>query len=158
MEKPKKDFSPNLKTPAEQFCREEVNKLNLGLAGHLLKDEFRDDKPEIIAEAEQMAKSQGIYLEFDRAKTGTEKDWSYMIRISNPGGGPITRKQWQLIDELSEKYSVGNDGKPSTRLTNRQNIQFHWVSKKGVLDIVKTMAEAGKNSLNGCGDNTRNVM
>ena len=32
------------------------------------------------------SKSHGIYLEYNRAKTGTEKDWMYMIRISIPGG------------------------------------------------------------------------
>ena len=154
---PKKPFSPNFKTPQEAFSKEEVNKLTNGLRNNLY-EEFRGDKPDLIWEAEQLAKSHGIYLEFDRAKTGEEKNWSYMIRVSNPGGGPITREQWLLFDELSEKYTTSNEGQTSLRLTNRQNIQFHWVKKQGVLEIVKRLAEAGKRSLNGCGDNTRNVM
>lgn len=55
--------------------------------------------------AEALAKSHGIYLEFNRAKSGTEKDWMYMIRVSIPGGGPITRHQWNIIDDLSEKHT-----------------------------------------------------
>ncbi len=154
----KKEFNPNLRTPHAELCKEEINKLNSSGLRDDLVGELRNDKPDIIWEAEQVAKSHGIYLEYDRAKTGTEKNWIYMIRISNPGGGPITRKQWLLFDDLSEKYTTDTDGHTSLRFTTRQNIQFHWVKKKNVLEIVKTLAEAGKNSLNGCGDNTRNVM
>lgn len=155
----KKSFEPNFQTPKEKFCKEEQNKLSSnGLRDHLA-EEFRNfEKTDLIWEAEQLAKSYGIYLEFDRAKTGEEKDWMYMIRISNPGGGPISREQWLAMDELSEKYTKDSDGQPSIRLTNRQNIQFHWVDKRGVLDIVKTLAQLDLRSLNGCGDNTRNVM
>ena len=153
----KKSFTPNLRTPKEDYCPEELNKLSLGIKDHLF-EEFRNDKPDIIWEAEQLAKSHGIYLEFNRAHTGTDKEWIYMIRISNPGGGPISPTQWEVFDSLSEKYTADPEGKTSLRFTTRQNIQFHWVKKKAVVDIVKTLAEKGFRSLNGCGDNTRNVM
>jgi sulfite reductase (NADPH) hemoprotein beta-component len=156
---PKKPFKPNFQTPDDQLSPQELVKINSKGLRDNLKAEFRDgSKTNIEDEAEQLAKSHGIYLEFNRAKTGSEKDWMYMIRISNPGGGPLNRKQWLLIDELSEKYTKDTEGHPSVRLTTRQNIQFHWVNKKGVLDIVKTLAENDLRSLNGCGDNTRNVM
>lgn len=154
----KKPFTPNLRTPAADLCKEELNKINSnGLVGNLY-EEFRNELPDLTWESEALAKSQGIYLEFDRAKTGEEKDWRYMLRVTNPGGGTITPEQWFLLDDLAEKYTASNEGHTSIRLTNRQAVQFHWVTKKGALDIVKTMAEAGKNTLNGCGDNTRNVM
>lgn len=155
----KKPFTPNLHTKPEDFSPEEKNKLaSNGLRG-TLKEEFRDfEKPDLSWEAEALAKSCGIYLEFNRALTGTEKDWMYLIRVGIPGGGPINRKQWQLFDELSEKYARDPQGVSSLRLTTRQNIQFHWVKKPGVLDIVKTLAEHDMKSINGCGDNTRNVM
>ena len=154
----KKPFEPNLRTPPEQLCKEELNKLHSnGLRGDLAEN-LRDHTPDLIAESEQFAKSHGIYLEFNRAKTGEEKEWIYMIRISVPGGGPINRKQWLILEELADKHTKDPNGHPSIRLSNRQNIQFHWVKKPGVLEIVKTLAEAGLNSLNGCGDNTRNVM
>jgi sulfite reductase (NADPH) hemoprotein beta-component len=105
-----------------------------------------------------LAKSYGIYLEFNRAKSGAEKDWMYMVRVSNPGGGPISREQWRLFDGLAEQWGRDPEGRPSLRLTTRQNIQFHWVKKPGVIPLVKALAEAGIKSLNGCGDNTRNVM
>jgi sulfite reductase beta subunit-like hemoprotein len=155
----KKPFTPNLHTKPEDFSPEEKNKLaSNGMRG-TLKEEFNDfTKPDLTWEAEALAKSCGVYLEFNRAKTGEEKDWMYLIRVGIPGGGPINRKQWQLFDELSEKYAVDPHGISSLRLTTRQNIQFHWVKKPGVLDIIKTLAEHDMKSINGCGDNTRNVM
>ena len=81
-----------------------------------------------------------------------------MLRISIPGGGPLTREQYKIVDEISEKYTKDPDGHASIRLTNRQNIQFHWIKKQHVPLIVKALAESGLNTLNGCGDNTRNVM
>ncbi len=157
----RKPFLPNLKTAPEKFAKEELNKLaSNGFLGNVkndFKDPSRDDLP---WETEALAKSHGIYLEFNRAKEkGTEpKEWIYMIRISIPGGGPLSRTQYNLIDELAEKYTKDPDGFPSIRLTNRQNIQFHWIRKAHVLEVIKRLAESGLNTLNGCGDNTRNVM
>ncbi len=159
---PKKPFEPNLKTPPDQWNPTERVKTNSYFVNREFYVQFREDfQKHVSSDVETLAKSYGIYLEFDRTKTGGvyDVDWMYMIRISIPGGGPITPAQWMLFDELSEKYTLNpHINKPSLRLTTRQNIQFHWVDKKGVLDIVKTLAENDKRSLNGCGDNTRNVM
>jgi sulfite reductase beta subunit-like hemoprotein len=155
----KKPFEPNLKTPQADLCKEELNKIASNMLRGTVRQEFNDDsRADLTWEAEALAKSHGIYLEFNRAKTGEEKEWMYMIRVSIPGGGPLNREQWAVIDELSEKYTKDPQGHTSIRLTTRQNIQFHWVNKKGVMDMIKSIAEKGYNSLNGCGDNTRNVM
>ena len=154
----KKPFEPNFRTPHEALSKEELNKLNSKAVYEQFHKEVRNDTPDFSWEVEQIAKSSGIYLEYDRAKTGTEKDWMFMIRVSVPGGGPITRAQWRIFDELADKYTTGNDGQTSLRLTTRQNVQFHWVKKHGLIEIVKRLAEANMRSLNGCGDNTRNVM
>ena len=155
----RRPFTPNFKTPQSDLCKEEFNKIASNMIRGTVRQEFLDEsRADLTWEAEALAKSHGIYLEFNRAKTGTEKDWMYLIRISVPGGGPLNRDQWNLLDDLSEKYTKDPDGNTSIRLTTRQNIQFHWLNKKGVMDIVKSVAEKGYNSLNGCGDNTRNVM
>jgi len=106
----KKPFEPNFRTPSKELCREEFNKLNAKEGKVDLFKAFRDDKADMAWEAEQIAKSNGIYLEFDRAKTGQEKDWMYMIRVMNPGGGPLNRDQWLIFDELSEKYTTDPQG------------------------------------------------
>ena len=155
----RKPVDINLKTPQEALCKEELNKLASGGFLGNLKADFRDlSRADLAWESEALAKSHGIYLEFNRAKTGEEKEWIYMFRISIPGGGPLNTKQWNLIDELTEKYCQDSDGVPSIRLTNRHNIQFHWVKKEHVPLMIKALAESGLNTLNGCGDNTRNVM
>lgn len=157
----RKPVELNLKTPQDALCKEELNKLaSQGFLGNLkadIRDTSRDDLP---WESEAVAKSHGIYLEFNRAKEkGTEaKEWIYMFRISIPGGGPLTREQYNIVDDLTEKYTKDPDGFPSIRLTNRQNIQLHWVRKANVQPIIKAFAESGLNTLNGCGDNTRNVL
>ncbi|MDO8674832.1 MAG: nitrite/sulfite reductase [Candidatus Omnitrophota bacterium] len=155
----RKPFAPNLHTPQDKYSKEELNKLaSKGFLGNL-KTDFRDNsRPDLVWEAEAIAKSHGIYLEFNRAKTGNEKEWVYMVRISIPGGGPLNRGQWNVIDDLTEKYTRDSEGRPSIRLTTRQNIQFHWIKKEHVVEVIKTLAESGLNTLNGCGDNTRNVM
>jgi sulfite reductase (NADPH) hemoprotein beta-component len=119
-----------------------------------LRDESRAD---IAWEAEQLAKSHGVYLEFNRAQTGREKDWRYMVRVGIPGGGPILPGQWAALDRLSERFARTPEGRPTLRLTSRQNVQFHWVRKPDLLELVRTAAESELLTLNGCGDNVRNV-
>lgn len=151
------EFNYNLKTPEKDFCPQEFIKLKAKGIGSL-PEELYDDKSDISKEAHTIAKLYGIHLQFDRAKPPTEeKDWSYMIRLSNPGGGPINKKQWAVIDELADKYSIDPKGNASIRLTTRQAIQYHWLDKKGIIDIVRAMAKNGIKSLNASGDNLRNT-
>ena len=152
-------IKPNLRTPPEDLSKVEHAKLaSNGVRGNLYHD-FRDTSVADLAwESEQLAKSHGIYLEWNRAKTGKEKEWMYMIRVTIPSGGPITREQWMVFDELSERFTINPEGSSSLRITTRQNIQFHWVEKEHVIEVIRGVAESGFYSLNGCGDNVRNVM
>ncbi|MCC6579634.1 MAG: nitrite/sulfite reductase [Phycisphaeraceae bacterium] len=150
---------PLLPTPEDQFGETERIKMQSnGVRGNLHAD-FRDQSRDDLDEAsETLAKSHGIYLEYNRAKTGREKDWMYMIRISVPGGGAFTAPQWRAINDAADRYTVNPDGKPSIRLTTRQNIQFHWVRKPDIIPMVQAVAATGFFTLNGCGDNVRNIM
>jgi sulfite reductase beta subunit-like hemoprotein len=153
------DINPNLETPGEDFSKVELVKLeSRGLRGRLHQD-LRDLSGDDIAwESAQIAKSHGIYLQWNRAKTGKEKDWMYMLRVSIPGGGPIRPEGWRVLDDLSERYTADTAGSPSLKVTTRQNIQFHWIKKKNLVDLVARVAETGFYGLNGCGDNVRNVV
>ncbi len=133
-------------------------KENLGLNGGL-DDALRDySQTGIDEQLEQISKSHGIYVQFNRAQSGREKDWMYMIRLAIPGGGPLDFSHWKVLDDLARQHSVNPEGIASLRLTTRQAVQFHWVKKPAVLEIVRTAAEIGLLSLNACGDNVRNVM
>ena len=166
------DINPNFRTPPEDFSAVEKAKLSTQGFTIAVKDvnspsslfhQSRDTTSDDLAEvAETLAKSYGIYLEFNRAKTGSKKDWMYMLRITIPGGGPITRQQWAILDDISEKYTLSDSytgtPRPSLRVTTRQNIQLHWIKKKYLVDAVREIAKSGFYTINGCGDNTRNVM
>jgi sulfite reductase (NADPH) hemoprotein beta-component len=155
--------SPLLKTPVDDFNDVEKAKLNawqpgVGVVGSLIDEAHNLDQQDITEAAETLAKSHGIYLEYNRAKTGSDKDWMYMIRLSVAGGGPFTRDTWRAIDDISSRYTTTPSGRPSIRLTTRQCIQYHWVKKKDLVPLVRDVAATGFFALNGCGDNTRNVM
>ena len=154
-----KPITPNFRTPDEALSEVERFKLaSNGLRGRLA-EEFRDlGRHDVEEMTEQIAKSHGIYLAYNRDTGGQSKEWMYMIRVSIPGGGPLTREQWRALDDLSDKYARNPEGQPSLRATTRQDIQFHWVRKEHVVEIVRAVAESGLRTLNGCGDNTRNVM
>lgn len=156
---PKKPFEPNFRTPVDLQSKAEAVKRNQLYVDREVAFQFWEDVISgVSADVETLAKSYGIYMEFDRAVRGRPEDFFFMIRITNPGGGPISREQWRLLDELSEKYCKNPHGNPSLRFTTRQTVQLHWLKKEGVRAIVKTMAEQDMRSINGCGDNTRNVM
>lgn len=151
---------PLLKTPEDQINKVEQYKLASDELRAPLGAEVQDmEEAGIGEEAEQIAKSHGIYLEYNRALTGREKDWMYMVRVTCPGGGSFNREQWKVFDELADKYCDHNPyGAPSLRLTTRQNIQYHWLKKDDLVPLVRDLAQTGYYALNGCGDNARNVM
>ncbi|MEO0964616.1 MAG: nitrite/sulfite reductase [Planctomycetota bacterium] len=157
---PAKSPEPLLRTPDDQLGKEELIKLdsNHGI-GHLDNDFADMSVEDIVKESEFLAKAQGIYLEYNRAKSGREKDWMYMVRCSIPGGGSFTADQWRVFDSIADKYCDYNPfGTPSIRLTTRQNVQYHWVPKRHMRALIQDIASTGYYSLNGCGDNVRNVM
>merc|ERR1711916_80550 len=91
----------NLKTDQEQFSPEEQNKLAQGSIAGSLSGDFDDQSyQELHWESGQLAKSHGIYLEFNRDVKGKEKDWVYMLRMTIPGGGPLTKDQWSILNEI----------------------------------------------------------
>jgi sulfite reductase beta subunit-like hemoprotein len=159
-----KKINPDFMTNPGDYSKVEIAKFNSNELRGSLFSEFRDYSSQNISwESEQIAKSHGIYLEFNRAKTGNEKDWMYMLRITIPGGGPLTAKQWNILDFISDRYTVGPENaypyaRAGLKITTRQNIQLHWVKKKHVVDAIKDISESGFFTMNGCGDNTRNVV
>ncbi len=166
------EIKPNLRTRPEDYSATEKAKLStqgLTLAIRDIKSpsnlhhHLRNlDSADLTIEAEILAKSYGIYLEFNRAATGSPKDWRYMLRISIPGGGPLTRDQWAILDDVASSYTHSNSytgtSQASLRLTTRQNIQMHWIEKRNLVDAVREIAESGFYTVNGCGDNVRNTM
>jgi sulfite reductase beta subunit-like hemoprotein len=103
-----KNINPNFRTNPEDYSKVEIAKISSNDLRGSLFSEFREYGSQNISwESEQITKAHGIYLEFNRTKTGNEKDWMYMLRITIPGGGPLTAKQWNILDRISDRYTIG---------------------------------------------------
>ena len=78
---------PLLRTSEDQFNKVEQYKLASNGTRGELHAHFRDATTQDIVDAsEQLAKSHGIYLEYNRALSGREKDWMYMIQRNARAG------------------------------------------------------------------------
>ncbi len=108
----RKPCTPNFNTPPEKFSKEELNKIAAGSIAGDVRADFADlSRDDIAWETEALAKSHGIYLEFNRDKEAAgDKEWIYMLRISIPGGGPLTRQQYNIVEDISEKYTKNPQG------------------------------------------------
>ncbi len=90
-------------------------------------------------------------------KTGiledTEIEDSYfMMRVRIPGG-QLSSDQMRAIGGISKEY-----GRDVADITDRQNVQFHWIRIEDVPVIWERLAEVGLSSLQACGDVPRNIL
>ncbi|AAK43018.1 nitrite/sulfite reductase [Saccharolobus solfataricus] len=161
-------IEPNFRTDPKDYSEEERAKLKTkGLTEDTIGiySSFHDlSREDLEKEVSLIAKSFGIYIEFnrDKMKLNGVKDWIYMVRLPIPGGGPISSKQWRILDDISNKYTISDAytgyPSPSLKLTTRQAIQFHHVKKRDLPNLIREVAESGFLTVNGCGDNVRNTI
>ena len=110
------------------------------------------------AEAEQILKFHGVYLQDDRdvraerAKQKLEPLYSMMVRVRLPGG-ICTPPQWLKMDEMARTYGNG-----TMRLTTRQTFQLHGILKRNLKATIAGINQALVDTIATCGDVNRNVM
>jgi sulfite reductase (ferredoxin) len=90
-------------------------------------------------------------------KTGTLDDAEiedsyFMMRVRIPGG-QLTSEQLRTIGGIAKEY-----GRDLADITDRQNVQFHWIRIEDVPTIWERLAEVGLSSLQACGDVPRNIL
>jgi sulfite reductase (NADPH) hemoprotein beta-component len=144
---------------SRELSKEELKKKgNTLLGGEKLRQELESTSEAGVEKSLHInLKPNGIYIQFDRMLIkDSVREWSFMVRDSIWGGGNISPELWLKFSRLADLYSQYDDGSPSLRLTTRQNIQFHRVSKKNLLPLVKSLIALNMPTVNGCGDNTRN--
>src|SRR5205809_8141491 len=61
----------------------------------------------------------------------------FMMRIGLPNG-LLTSQQTRVIGELTKKYANN-----PAHITTRQNIQLHWLTISGLVDVVDALTEVG---------------
>jgi sulfite reductase (ferredoxin) len=99
----------------------------------------------------------GIYTQGDglgvtggKGGEGATSDY-FMMRIGLPNG-LLTSHQVHVIADLTKEYARG-----VADITTRQNIQLHWLTIDGLIDVVDKLTEIGLSPKGACGDVVRNV-
>jgi sulfite reductase (ferredoxin) len=144
---------------------EKLNKLEILKAGsHQLRgtipDELLNDHPEFSADAAQLLKHHGSYLQDDRDvrkeknDDGTKKGkaFSCMVRTRIPGGR-VTAEQFLAELDLCDKLANG-----TVRITSRQGFQLHGVLKSNLKETIRAINDSKLTTFAACGDVNRNVM
>ncbi|HEX9527706.1 MAG TPA: nitrite/sulfite reductase, partial [Streptosporangiaceae bacterium] len=80
------------------------------------------------------------------------EDAYFMMRVRIPGG-QLTAGQLRAVAGIAKEY-----GRDLADVTDRQNVQFHWIRIEDVPAIWDRLEEAGLSSLQACGDVPRNIL
>ena len=80
------------------------------------------------------------------------EDTYFMMRIRIPGG-QLSSDQLRTVADISKEY-----GRDLADITDRQNVQYHWIRIEDVPDIWARLEEVGLSSIQACGDVPRNIL
>ena len=81
-----------------------------------------------------------------------ETDGYFMLRVRIPGG-MLTTTQLDAIGAISERY-----GRDVADVTDRQNVQLHWIRIEDVPAIWEQLEAVGLSTTEACGDTPRNIL
>lgn len=123
------------------------------LRGPIAAD-LASDSPEFSKGSIGLIKFHGMYQQDDRdlRKKQPTKAYSCMVRVSIPGG-MLTADQYLALDDLADPCGDG-----SLRITSRQGIQYHYVAKRNLKQLIGAINRARLNTWAACGDVVRNVI
>ncbi|MGW1776899.1 nitrite/sulfite reductase [Streptomyces sp. NPDC002104] len=79
-------------------------------------------------------------------------DKYFMLRV-RIDGGRLTTEQLRVIGEISEEFARGTAG-----LTDRQNVQYHWIRIEDVPEIWRRLEAVGLSTTEACGDTPRVIL
>jgi len=79
-------------------------------------------------------------------------DRYFMLRV-RIDGGQLSPDQLRAIADVSTKYARG-----TADLTDRQNIQLHWIEIESVPAIWEALEEVGLSTMEACGDTPRVIL
>ena len=118
-----------------------------------IAEELDNDKEAFEKATTQLIKHHGMYQQDDRDARNvkvpggkSQRTNSVMVRVKLPGGKLEGRQLLGMLD-LCEELAGEN-----IRLTNRQDIQVHFVRKRHVRQFVRRVNELGLTTLGACGD------
>ena len=80
------------------------------------------------------------------------EDAFFMMRVRIPGG-QLSAEQLRTVAGIAKEY-----GRDLADITDRQNVQFHWIRIEDVPQIWDRLEGVGLSSLQACGDVPRNIL
>ncbi|MFJ3927407.1 nitrite/sulfite reductase [Streptomyces sp. NPDC090022] len=103
----------------------------------------------------------GLYTQrkpgIDGGKTAVlepeELDDSYFMLRVRIDGGRLTTEQLRVIGEISQEFARG-----TADLTDRQNVQYHWIRIEDVPEIWRRLEAVGLSTTEACGDTPRVIL
>ena len=103
----------------------------------------------------------GLYTQrkpgLDGGKTGAlepeELDAEFFMMRVRIDGGQLTTDQLRVIGEISTTYARG-----TADVTDRQNVQYHWIRIEDVPTIWAKLEAVGLDTLEACGDSPRVIL
>ncbi|MFF7467494.1 nitrite/sulfite reductase [Streptomyces sp. NPDC008092] len=79
-------------------------------------------------------------------------DKYFMLRV-RIDGGRLTTQQLRVIGEISQEFARG-----TADLTDRQNVQYHWIRIEDVPEIWQRLEAVGLSTTEACGDTPRVIL
>ncbi|MER5810080.1 nitrite/sulfite reductase [Streptomyces sp. NPDC002033] len=79
-------------------------------------------------------------------------DKYFMLRV-RIDGGRLTTEQLRVIGEVSQEFARG-----TADLTDRQNVQYHWIRIEDVPEIWRRLEAVGLSTTEACGDTPRVIL
>ncbi|MFD7018373.1 nitrite/sulfite reductase [Streptomyces sp. NPDC059161] len=79
-------------------------------------------------------------------------DEFFMLRV-RIDGGRLSTEQLRVIGEISQEFARG-----TADITDRQNIQFHWIRIEDVPEIWNRLEAVGLSTTEACGDTPRTIL
>lgn len=147
-------MSSEVKLDPSEFLKENSQ----GLAGSIA-DELVDNGDSFSKENAGLLKHHGTYQQDDRDTRQARRDAGlkgkeiiFMVRTRIPGG-KLTSEQ--LLAELDLCDELGNT---TLRITSRQGLQLHGITKGDLKATIRRINEVQLTTLAACGDVERNVM
>jgi sulfite reductase (ferredoxin) len=80
------------------------------------------------------------------------EDEFFMMRVRTDGG-QLSSAQLRVLGEISTRF-----GRDVADITDRQNIQYHWIRIEDVPEIWRRLAEVGLQTTEACGDTPRGML
>src|ERR1700712_4785853 len=80
------------------------------------------------------------------------EDSYFMMRVRIPGGR-LTSEQLRVVAGIATDF-----GRDVADITDRQNVQYHWIRIEDVPEIWRRLESVGLSSTEACGDTPRNML